>query len=292
MLARLFTRLIDAQGAWARPLGDFTQRILKAIFGPLRPVKDFLNGRWLGHPLHAALSDLPIGSYTLVIVFDLLGQREAAGIALFLGILAHAAAAVAGFADYTDTSGRPRMVATVHSTMMSVAIVIYIVSLVMRSSSGDQTVPVVLSFIGYAFVTAGAYVGGEVVYTLGNMVNRHAWRFMGQGSWQSLDVTEIPEGFPVKAKAGAQALVLVRQGQTIHALHDTCAHAGGPLSQGTIVDGCIECPWHGSRFELATGYKKRSPTTYDQPRFEVRATESGGWEARRVTSGSAGTGEH
>ncbi len=292
MLARFFTRLIDAQGVWARPLGGIVQRILKAIFGPLHLVKDFLNGKWLGHSLHAALSDLPIGIYTLVIVFDVLGQREAAGIALFLGILAHAAAAVAGFADYTDTDGRPRMVATVHSTLMSVAIVIYIVSLVMRSNSGDQTVPVVLSFVGYGLVTVGAYVGGEVVYTLGNMVNRHAWRFMGAGKWQALDVTEISEGVPVKAKAGAQTLVLVRQGETIHALHDTCAHAGGPLSEGKIVDGCIECPWHGSRFELATGYRKRSPTTFDQPRFEVRAADSGGWEARRVTSGSAGTSEH
>ncbi|MDQ3408336.1 MAG: Rieske (2Fe-2S) protein [Chloroflexota bacterium] len=292
MLARFFTRLIDAQGIWARPLGGFVQRILKAIFGPLHLVKDFLNGKWLGHSLHAALSDLPIGIYTLVLVFDVLGQREAAGIALFLGILAHAAAAVAGFADYTDTDGRPRMVATVHSTLMSVAIVIYIASLVMRSNSGDQTVPIVLSFVGYGLVTAGAYVGGEVAYTLGNMVNRHAWRFMGAGKWQALDVTEIAEGVPVKAKAGALTLVLVRYGETIHALHDTCAHAGGPLSEGTIVDGCIECPWHGSRFELVTGYRKRSPTTYDQPRFEVRVSESGGWEARRVTSGSAGTGEH
>ena len=84
MFARFITRLIDAQGVWARPLGGFNQRILKAIFGPLRLVKDFLNGKWLGHPLHAALSDLPIGIYTLVIVFDVLGQREAAGIAFHL----------------------------------------------------------------------------------------------------------------------------------------------------------------------------------------------------------------
>ena len=140
------------------------------------------------HPLHAALSDLPIGIYTLVIVFDVLGQREAASIALFLGILSHAAAAVAGFADYTDTDGRPRMVATVHATLMTVAIVLNIISLVMRSNTGDQTAPIVLSLIGYGLVTAGAYVGGEVVYTLGNMVNRHAWRFMGEGKWQAADL--------------------------------------------------------------------------------------------------------
>jgi nitrite reductase/ring-hydroxylating ferredoxin subunit len=177
------------------------------------------------------------------------------------------------------------MVATVHSVLMTTAAVLYLISAIMRlGGPADRTVPVVLSVVAFLILTAGAYVGGEVVYTLGNMVNRHAWRFHGQPKWQALDVTEIPEGVPTKAKAGAQALVLVREGETIHAMHDVCAHAGGPLSEGRIVDGCIECPWHFSRYELATGYKKAGPTTYDQPRYEVRRTEAGGYEALRVTS--------
>lgn len=291
MLARLFTRLIDAQGVWARPLGDFNHRVLMAIYGPVRPLKDFLNGKWLGHPLHGAMTDLPIGIFLLVIVLDLLNLRQAADVALVIGIIATVGAAIAGFADYTDTSGRPRMVATVHSALMTVALVIYIVSLVMRLGNPfDRTLPIALSIVGFLLVSAGAYVGGEVVYTLGNMVNRHAWRFQGTPKWQPLDVTDIPEGVPTKAKAGAQSLVLVRQGETVHALHEVCAHAGGPLAEGKVVDGCIECPWHGSRFELTTGYRKQGPTTFDQPRYEVRRSESGGWEALRVTAGSAGPG--
>lgn len=289
MLARVFMRLIDAQVIWARPLGDFNHRLLSAIFRPLGFLKDFLNGKWLGHALHPALTDLPIGMYTLVILFDILGLRQAADISLVAGILSHAAAALAGFADYTDTDGKPRMVATVHATAMTLAIVVNLVSLVVRlGDPADRTLPLVLSLVGYGLVIVGAYIGGEVVYTLGNMVNRHAWRFGGSAKWQALDVTEIPEGVPVKAKAGAQSLVLVRQGESIAALHDVCAHAGGPLSEGTVVDGCIECPWHGSRFDLATGHRKRGPTTFDQPRYEVRRSETGGWEALRVTAGSAG----
>ena len=57
----------------------------------------------------------------------------------------------------------------------------------------------------------------------------------------------------MKAKFGLQNLVLVRHGERIQALHEQCAHAGGPLSQGTLIDGCLECPWHGSRFRLADG---------------------------------------
>jgi nitrite reductase/ring-hydroxylating ferredoxin subunit len=98
-------------------------------------------------------------------------------------------------------------------------------------------------------------------------------------------VTDILDGVPTAAKAGAQSLVVVRDGSTVYALHAQCAHAGGPLANGRIVDGCIECPWHYSRFELATGRRKRGPTTFDQPHYDVRAADGGGWEVRRVIAG-------
>lgn len=284
-MGRFLTRLIDAQAGWARPLGDFNHRWLGALLRPLGPVKDFLHGRWLGHPLHSAATDLPIGILTLVIVLDLLGYPGAADIALVAGILTMLAAAITGSADYVDTDGTARVRATVHSTLMVVALVIYIVSLVMRAGApADRTVPILLSVVAYLVLNAGAYVGGDVVYALGNMVSRHAFRGAG-GKWIALDLDPaavLEDNVPVKAKLGVNALVLVRQGDAVHALHDTCAHAGGPLSGGTVVDGCIECPWHGSRFDLATGHARRGPTVYDQPRYEIRRSETGGWEGRRV----------
>jgi nitrite reductase/ring-hydroxylating ferredoxin subunit len=76
----------------------------------------------------------------------------------------------------------------------------------------------------------------------------------------------------------------VRIAGTVHAIHATCAHAGGPLAQGTVVDGCIECPWHGSRFQLTDGHVRRGPALYDQPSYEIRAAEGGGYEVRRTAS--------
>lgn len=290
MLARLMTRLIAAQAGWAKPLGDFNHRWLSALFRPMRFVKDFLNGTWLGHPVHAMLTDVPVGVFTLVLIFDFLGMQAAADISLVLGILSMLAAAAAGSADYTDTDDHPRMVATVHATIMVLSLVVFLVSLVLRLGAAPESprgVFIALDVVGYLLLAAGALVGGEVAYTLGNMVNRHAWRFFGEAKWQALDVTEIPEGTLVKAKAGAQTLVLIRNGETILALHDTCAHAGGPLSQGKLIDGkVVECPWHQSRYDMATGYRRSGPTNYDQPRFEVRRTDAGGWEVRRATVGS------
>ena len=285
MIGRMLSRLLYAQAGWATPLGDFNVRVLKALFRPLGPIKDFLHGKWLGHSVHAAITDVPIGAFTLAIMFDVFDLRLAADAAIVFGILAMVAAAVTGAADYSDTDDEPRMVATVHATLMVIALVVYAISFWMRWSNpaADRLVPIALSLVGYGIVTAGAFVGGELVYTLGNMVNRHAWRFFGTPKWTKLDLTEILEGVPTAAKAGAQSLVVVRNGETVYALHAQCAHAGGPLAEGKLVDGCIECPWHGSRFDMATGRRKRGPTTYDQPRYDVRAAEGGGWEVLRVT---------
>jgi nitrite reductase/ring-hydroxylating ferredoxin subunit/uncharacterized membrane protein len=232
------------------------------------------------------LTDLPIGVLTLVIVFDLLGQPGAADVALIAGIVTMLLAAVAGLADYSDTDGTARIRATVHGTLMVVALLVFLVSLWMRLGAPDvRTVPIVLSVVGYLIVTAGAFVGGDVAYVLGNMVNRHAFRGAGT-KWVALDLggaPDIPEGQLFKAKAGANNLVIVRTGETILALHETCAHAGGPLAEGKLLDGVVECPWHGSRFRMADGHAMRGPTVYDQPRYEVRRAESGeGWEARRA----------
>jgi nitrite reductase/ring-hydroxylating ferredoxin subunit/uncharacterized membrane protein len=279
----LLRQLMDAQKVWVAPLGGFVQGIVKAIFGPIRPIKDFLNGTWLGHSVHVALTDLPIGAFTLVIVLDIVGLADASRIALVVGILATVAAAVAGYADYADTDGGARDRATLHSTLMLVALVAYLLSLVTRiDAPAIPPLAFALSIAGYLVMLAGAYVGGDVVYALGNMVSRHAWRPAGS-KWAAIKVDgELADGAPTKATMGSQSLLLVKDGTTVHALHDTCAHAGGPLHEGRLVDGCIECPWHQSRYRLSDGRHVQGPTTFDQPLYEVRGADGGGWEARRV----------
>ncbi|HEX7950806.1 MAG TPA: Rieske (2Fe-2S) protein [Candidatus Limnocylindrales bacterium] len=281
-------RLMAAQDRWARPLGDFNQRWLSALFGPIRPIRDLLTGVWLGHPLHPAATDVPIGTVLLVVVLDLVNQRAAADVALVATLLFMLAAAATGAADYATTDGTARVRATLHATLMVVALVVLAVSLGLRAGDpADRTIPIVVSIVGALIVVAGAYVGGDVVYVLGNMVSRHAFRGSGT-KWIRLDTGDVtdlatlPEATPSKARAGINDLVLVRIGSTVHALHDMCAHAGGPLAQGTVIDGCLECPWHASRFRLADGRVTRGPAVYDQPAYEIRVVEGGGYEVRRA----------
>ena len=288
-MARLLARLVALNDGWARPLGEFNRRWISAIFRPLGPIKDLLHGRWLGHPLHGAATDLPIGLLLGAVILDLLGQTAAADIVLLATIITMLLAALTGMADYADTSGTALTRATLHSTLMVVALVLLVISAVIRAGGpADRTVPVALSIIGFLIVSAGAFVGGDVVYVLGNMVSRHAFRGAGT-KWIRLDTGEVndlatlPEATPTKMRAGINDLVVVRIGDTVQALHAVCAHAGGPLDQGTIVDGCVECPWHASRFRLTDGLVRQGPSVYDQPSYEIRSAEGGGYEVRRRT---------
>jgi len=286
-MARLLARLVAMNDGWAASLGEFNQRWVQALFRAVGPFKDLLHGTWLGHPLHAAITDLPIGLLLGSVVLDVLAQPSAADILLVASIATMILAALSGLADYAETPGLARTRATLHSVLMTVTMLLVIVSAVMRAGApADRTLPIALSMIAFVLVSAGAYVGGDVVYVLGNMVSRHAFRGPGT-KWIRLDTGELsdladlPEGTPTKVHAGINDLVLVRSGTTVHAMHAVCAHAGGPMDKGKVVDGCLECPWHASRFELRDGRLRRGPSVYDQPTYEIRSAEDGGYEVRR-----------
>ncbi len=287
MLGRYINRAVDAQTRWSKPFGDFNHRWLGALFHPIRPVQNFLNGTWLGHPVHAAVTDVPVGALTVSIVADLISQHVVADVALVIGLLAMVAAAVTGLADYTEVDGNARNRATVHGTIMVVTLVVYALSLAIRAGNPPDRLPaVILAVVGYLLLSLGAAIGGDLVYLIGTHVNRHAWRGAG-AKWIALDLgalPDIPEGGPTKLRAGINDLVVIRNGEQILALHAQCAHAGGPLPEGTLVGDQIECPWHGSRFRIANGHVTRGPAMYDQPAYDVRRSESGGWEVRRQTA--------
>ena len=162
-----------------------------------------------------------------------------------------------GLADYTDTDGTARTRATTHATLMTVALVILIVSLVIRAGDpADRTVAVVLGIVAFGLVSGGG-------------VRRRRRRLRPRQHGQpprvprcrhevdqararrrSPDLDDLAEATPTKMKAGINDLVVVRLGERVFALHATCAHAGGPLDKGTVVDGCVQCPWHGARYRL------------------------------------------
>jgi nitrite reductase/ring-hydroxylating ferredoxin subunit len=84
---------------------------------------------------------------------------------------------------------------------------------------------------------------------------------------------QVPEGGTLHADAGGRAVAIVRQGGVLHAMDGVCPHRGGPLGQGTVMDGALVCPWHGWRFEVGSGRCLNFPGR-DQACIPVR--EEGG----------------
>lgn len=251
----------------AKPVSSAVGRAVAA-----RPVKDILSGRWLGHPLHPLLTDIPIGAWTSAMVLDLLGGeggREAADRLVAVGVLSALPTAAAGLSDWSDYLGEERRIGLVHAAGNLAAVALYALSFASRRR-GHRRSGVALSVLGASCATVGGYLGGHLSYVRGVNVNRNAWE-TGPGEWTPvMEDGDLVEGQPVAAPAGGIDVLLVRQGGRVHAIADRCGHAGAPLHEGTVEDGCIVCPWHGSVFRLADGDVVHGPATVAQPCFETR----------------------
>jgi methionine sulfoxide reductase heme-binding subunit len=73
---------------------------------------------------------------------------------------------------------------------------------------------------------------------------------------------------PVCGPSG-ERIALVRKGDVLHAVHGVCAHQGGPLYEGKVIDGCLTCPWHGWTYKPEDG---RSPPPFTEliPTYRLR----------------------
>jgi 3-phenylpropionate/trans-cinnamate dioxygenase ferredoxin subunit len=82
-------------------------------------------------------------------------------------------------------------------------------------------------------------------------------------------LAELADGKPIRVEVGHVPICLVRDGESLHALHDVCSHADVNLSDGDVEDGAVECWLHGSRFDLATGRPSGLPATRPVPVYDV-----------------------
>jgi nitrite reductase/ring-hydroxylating ferredoxin subunit/uncharacterized membrane protein len=249
-----------------------------------RRVKNWLNGVWLGHALHPALTDLAIGAWWTGFVLDLFGGRRSADAAMTVGVLAAVPTALSGAADWSDTEGPQRRNGLVHALLNSVGLACIVASLFARRAE-RRALGFGLSTTGLALATYSAWLGGELVYRQGTGVNRNAWLptlddFRAVASADALEPGKLL-GAELEVEGQKVALVLVKKDQSVLALSGSCSHWGGPLAEGKLVDGdCVECPWHGSQFSMKDGSVCQGPATAPQPVFEARI-RNGQIEVRR-----------
>ena len=272
------------QLGWLRAVNDW----LTAVLVPFRErhqdnlaLELMHGGRWAGHPLHPALSDLPVGLWTGATLLDMTDRGpaprsglDAAGMLSAAGIVASCATALTGLSDWTVSNEQDRRVGLLHGLLNTAALGLQAASLGGRMT-GHRGTARALGAASLTVTAAAAYLGGHLVFTKGVMVNRVGWA-TGPRRWaRALPEADLPDDSPVAVEAEGRQILLYRHRGILYAIDNICSHAGGLLSRGTVADLTVTCPLHGSRFALTDGSVSRGPAHQPQPVLRTRIRN--GW---------------
>ena len=189
------------------------------------------------------------------------------------GIVAGLAAAVPGVIDYLtvvppQSSGRAR--ATKHALLNVTGLGLFTASWLLRRNRRRQAIPLVLQGLGSTVMSVAGFLGGTLVYRNQIAVDH---RYANAGKWQ--EDTRVHSGSRALTSSAAplglnqmklvhvegQRIAVARTEKGYAAFQDRCTHRGGPLSDGALICGTVQCPWHGSQFDVHTGEVKCGPAT-------------------------------
>lgn len=245
-----------------------------------RAIADALHGSsWFGHPLHPALTDIPIGAWALAGLFDasaaMGGGRAAeqtADALIRVGVMAAVPTALAGLADYSAIRDDAYALGAAHGLLNSTGMGLYLMSLWARAR-GRRGQGVLLATLGLATVGASAALGGDMVYRRRIGVD-NAPEAPAPEQWTAvLPLSEIAAYEARRVEIDNTPVLVYNDGNSVYAIGAVCSHAGGPLDQGTFDGHCVECPWHQSVFDLRDGQVVHGPATQPQQNYKVRVRD-------------------
>lgn len=270
---------------WLHTLNDQVTGVVGPLYERFRdnPAVEIMHGgRWAGHALHPALSDVPIGLWSAVVVLDVLGKdvpadgdrMDPAATLSAVGLAAAVATAATGVADWNVSDDADRRVGLFHGVLNAAAMTLQGASLAARLG-GHRGPARVLSAASMTVTAAAGYVGGHLVQGRAAMVNRVATH-SGPTRWvRALPESDLPDSTPTGVEVDGRQVLLHRSNGELHALDNVCSHAGGLLSRGEVAGCTVTCPLHGARFDLRDGRIVRGPAHHAQPVLPTRVRN--GW---------------
>jgi nitrite reductase/ring-hydroxylating ferredoxin subunit/uncharacterized membrane protein len=274
-------RIVDAL-PWLDAVAERVQpKVREAVEAGGTPVRNALDGTPIEIPLHPALTDVPVGSWTAALVFDGLdattgsrAMRNAADATLVVGVFGGVAAAVTGLSDWRYLSGGSRRMGTAHGLLNAVGLALNTASLGLRAA-GRRNAGRLAFLIGYSISGMAAHLGGELSYGYGLRVNRNVFQWSEPDEYTPvLEEGELPSSGMHRVSASGAELLLSRTADgEICAISNTCSHFGGPLAEGNREGDTVVCPWHKSRFNLCTGEVVDGPAIFPQSRYETRVRD-------------------
>jgi nitrite reductase/ring-hydroxylating ferredoxin subunit len=262
----------------ADSLDQFAQTVVQAAKRAVpagSPVNEVLSGTTLGHPLHPPLTDVVLGAWTSAVVLDLVGGKRggwAADKLIALGVLSALPTAATGLNDWTTLYGPTQRVGVVHGASNIVATGLFGISWLARKA-GRRRLGRGLALVGFGTVSFGSFLGGHLSFRRGAGVDHTAF-LEPPDQWTAVaDEASLRDSAPILVDVAGVEIMLVRQGESLYALLDSCAHQGGPLHEGTVEEGAVICPWHSSRYRLSDGTALSGPTAHPQPALQVRVQD-------------------
>jgi len=287
ILTNLDTGVLNSGEAPVLPHASIDERVQKLIdkflYGGGRSsaqkIRNFLNGTWLGEPLHVVLTDVPIGAWTVAIAFDVLDLIRArpefalaADTSIAIGLVCAAGTAVTGVTDWSDVDPPARRTGFIHGLLNLGAAALFSTSLVLRKKK-SRTSGLICAALGYGVTSYAAHLGGEMVYKRRVGVDRTEGQAFPKDFVAVLPDRELKDNNPTRAVHDGVPILLVRSGERIFALAETCSHFSGPLAEGKLIGNSIVCPYHNSRFSLEDGRVLDGPAVHPQPCLEVRVRD-------------------
>lgn len=162
-------KLVEQQ-KWLDSVSEKSDTVVdRALDSAGDATRDILvNSRLLGHTKHPTITDVPLGSWTVTLVSDVLemaGQEPCAvgsDVSLTVGLVASLAASLGGLADLSETSQQTdRKLGTMHGIFHGITMLLYAGSLAARRAK-RRTLGRTLSFTGYASLLSASYLANEL----------------------------------------------------------------------------------------------------------------------------------
>ena len=87
------------------------------------------------------------------------------------------------------------------------------------------------------------------------------------------NAADLQPGQALLVNAGDRRVALFNVGGTCYAIDDTCTHRGGPLSEGTLENDVVTCPWHSARFCVRDGRVQGPPASRNVASYPARVAD-------------------
>jgi nitrite reductase/ring-hydroxylating ferredoxin subunit len=170
-------------------------------------------------------------------------------------------------------------VGLIHGLLNLSATALFTTSFILRKKN-SRNAGRISAALGYAVMSYAAHLGGKLVYEHRVGVDRTDGQVFPETFVAVLPEAELANDKPTRAMHDGVPILLVRRGDRLFAMAETCSHFSGPLSEGKLVGDTIVCPYHDSQFALEDGRVLNGPAVHPQPCMEVRA-RNGQIEVRR-----------